>query len=124
MGLELFGSNQSTNKIQIFMKADKTVLVKKLPASFTVNTGYRAGSKFTKMEESKAGYVYIVEYDGQTWYEIFRVFHKKVTRSVSDILNGTPKKYEEIYPKQYDFGKWAWRRNDFGEAVQKLKSLK
>jgi len=106
------------------MKADKTVLVKKLPDSFTVNTGYRSGAKFTKMKESKAGYLYMVEYDGHTWYEIFRVFHKKVTRSVYDILNSTPKKYEEIYPKHHEFGRWAWRRNDFGEAVQKFKSLK
>ena len=106
------------------MKPDKTVFVKKLPDSFTVNTGYRAGAKFTKMEESKNGYVYLVEYDGQTWYEIFRVFHKKVSRSLADLMNNHPKKYEELYPKHHDFGKWAWRRSDFGEAVQKLKSLK
>jgi len=52
------------------------------------------------------------------------VFHKKASRSLADLMKNHPKKYEELYPKHHDFGKWAWRRNDFGEAVQKLKSLK
>lgn len=95
------------------------MMIERLDAKF-IGKGEVRGFCFEKAYENKRGYIYKVETNNSTHYE---VFYKKLTAICLDfekrIYSETDKK--ECYPKSRDFGRWAWTVRTIESGIERLE---
>jgi|TARA_R110000796_G_scaffold193473_1_gene309980 hypothetical protein len=93
-------------------------MIKSLEKRFTSQTFVR-----TFLKQTESGFIYEVTGDGKTWYEVFKLklapicldFEKR-TYSDTD--------FKVKYPKDNDFGIWAWCCNSLNKAEIRLYGFK
>lgn len=83
--------------------------MKQLQQHFT-GRGEVGGFEFTQVARSSLVYVYRVQHNGSTWYEVFR--HKENTQF--DCVS---------YPSSKAFGVWAWTFETEAEAEKRFEEL-
>lgn len=75
------------------------------------------GNIYTKIAETEDLYLYEVDHGGGFHYELFEKGHKYKTY----FANKNIKDGEDMYPKNEDFGRWAWGYNDKASAEKYMK---
>lgn len=83
--------------------------VKKLPESFISK-----GETFERIYDDETSYVYKRIHSGIEYFEAFR---KKNIRCVDLYTKVATGEWKEKYPKDKDFGKWAWCCKGLEEAL-------
>jgi hypothetical protein len=83
-------------------------------------TASTKGFTYLQKYESDKGYVYEVMFNNTPRH--YEVFLKKTTPICLDFENRiySETDFKETYPKDNDFGKWAWTKNNYEEALEKL----
>ena len=97
-------------------------MIKDLENEFT-GTSSTKGFQYLKLESGEQGFLYqVTTWENGIHYE---VFSKKLVPICIDFAthqySDTDFKY--VYPKDEDFGKWAWCIVDYNKAIEKFKSL-
>lgn len=96
-------------------------MIQELQTEF-IGSGSVKGFKFTQLERSANAYLYKVEVENSKHYEVFK---KKLTKVCVDfnkrIYSETDKKVS--YPKDNDFGKWAWCCDKLEVAKNKFDEI-
>lgn len=91
-------------------------MTKELEITFT-----KKGANFTQIERSEFGYIYRVELDGHTHFEVFK--HKET--NLYDFATKTALEDKKVsYPKDESFGVWAWCVTNLDTAKDVLKDFK
>lgn len=81
----------------------------------------RKNKTYTQLFFNDKGYLYMVsDNDGDTYYE---VFEKKIVDRIDFITKTLTGEQKVKYPKDNDFGKWAWCVRDLDRAKTKLSLL-
>lgn len=93
---------------------DTQTQIKKLPTSFVLK-----GEIFEQVYEDETNYIYKRIHAETDYFEVFR---KKIIKCI-DFETKTPTgEFKEKYPKDEDFGKWAWCCKSIGKAMSYTKS--
>ena len=91
------------------MKTNNTV--QEIELNFT----YR-GDIFKQVKKSEKGYIYERENSGKKYFEVFKI---KETEILSDFENKIGSgEFKHRYPKDEDFGKWAWCCSNLNRAKE------
>ena len=80
--------------------------IKELLKEFT-GKGETRDLQFTQIFENGSWYVYQVDYEGQTWYEVFK---RKVNSYYKTVT----------YPSSKAFGVWAWSSKSYKRAINRV----
>jgi hypothetical protein len=88
---------------------DTQTTVKKLPASFILK-----GEPFEQVFENETHYIYKRIHAETDYFEVFR---KKLTRCFDFETKKPTGELKEKYPRDEDFGKWAWCCRSFERAM-------
>ena len=83
--------------------------MKELRKQFT-GIGEVKGYEFTQISTTSTGFLYEVNQNGLTYYEVF----KRVENTRFAVVS---------YPSSKAFGVWAWRYRDLQQAQNKLNTL-
>jgi len=83
----------------------------------------RKGLTYKHVEETSAGMIYQVTYED--WFECYEVFQKKLTPVLVDFATRTysDTEFKYKYPKDEDFGYWAWTYRTQKKAHKKLLEI-
>ena len=92
-----------------------------LPDEF-IGTGKYLGFHFKVIERSNQALLYEVDTGGSKHYETFKIKHVAKCISFEDRVY-SEEDYKEIYPKDKDFGKWAWSHYTIFGALKKFNEL-
>jgi len=84
--------------------------MRELEKSF-IGKGEVKGFKFTQVKKTEYGFIYLVESDGNTHYEVFKRVENDRWGCIS-------------YPKSKSFGVWAWTYTNISTASEKLLEFK
>jgi len=91
-------------------------MTKQLEETFT-----KKGAKFTQVDKSEHGYIYRVEMEGHTHFEVFK--HKET--NLYDFATKEVLEDKKVsYPKDESFGVGAWCVNSLDVAKMIFGSLK
>jgi len=94
-------------------------MVHYIPLNFE-GKGSVKGFTFTQVEKSENMYLYKVESDGCTHYELFEIRKSPVCVDFENRVYSDTE-FKEVYPKDNDFGVWAWTFKDLGKAKARMK---
>ena len=96
-------------------------MIQELETNF-IGVGDVKGFIFNQIKVTKKGYIYLVESEGTTHYEIFL---RKITPVCIDFENRiySETDFKVKYPKQKDFGIWAWSTKSLTKANEFLSNF-
>lgn len=79
------------------------------------------GDTFTQLDKSDSGYIYLRMHENTPYYEVFGI---KVSEILEDFENKTGSgEFKHRYPRDNDFGVWAWCFKNKEAAIRKFDSL-
>lgn len=95
-------------------------MITKLPETIK-GKGQVKGFTYKKSYESEVGYIYLVDSGDTSWYE---TFIKKAVPICIDFENRVYSEVysKEVYPKEKDFGVWAWTVGNLNRGIEILNS--
>ncbi len=96
----------------------KTIILK----SYFVGGGSKRGMIFNQINSSARAYLYEINDNGAIHYETFK--RRKTALCVNfEKREYSKTEFKDVYPKDRDFGVWAWCYNDNKKAVIKFNEL-
>ena len=96
--------------------------IKQLSEEF-IGIGSVRGFRFAKIASTQHAYTYeVTTGEGSIHFEVFK------RKNVPTCINYENKTFDEqnrkeVYPKNEDFGKWAWTYKSKELAIEKMKSI-
>lgn len=79
------------------------------------------GDTFNRVEKSEKGYIYKRNNGGIFYYEVFKIKESEILEDFENKIGSG--KFKHRYPKDDDFGKWAWCCSNLDRAIEILKNL-
>jgi hypothetical protein len=79
------------------------------------------GDKFTMHKESKTAYIYKRMHGNTAYYEVFGIRVSEILKDFENKIGSG--EFKERYPKDNDFGVWAWCFANEETAVNKFNEL-
>lgn len=96
------------------MKTNNTV--QEIELNFT-----HKGDVFKRVNKSKKGYIYERENSGKKYYEVFKIVETEILSDFENKIGSG--EFKHRYPKDEDFGNWAWCCVTIERAEEILNSL-
>lgn len=95
--------------------------LQKLPETVT-GTREVKGTDFLRVYENEKGYIYKALSESKPYFEVFK---KKSTPLCVDFEKRiySETEFKEVYPKDKDFGVWAWTVESLEQGINKLGKI-
>lgn len=94
----------------------------KILKSYFVGGSSKRGMIFNQIHSTTRAYLYEINDNGLVHYETFK--RRKVALCVNfEKREYSTTNFKDVYPKDNDFGIWAWCYNDKEKAIDKFNEL-